>query len=382
MNIAIALKVLLYSHAFDPSLGGVETVSRTLAEGFVQRGIDCKVVTQSPGPGQAFAFEVVRQPGRAQVKALVQWADVVLFNGATVSLQPWVLLSRKPFVWVHVGYQAATLDGAGWVEGRTAPLTPWASVRFHAGLYGWPAALKGGLKLLGRRLVARHAVAHNIAITQWMDRHLPLPRQVQIYNPFPVDAFRAVPATPAPDHDFFFLGRLVQEKGIDTLIEAFIRLRRTHAGTPRLLLIGDGPERDKLQRMVAQAGLSDAVNFAGKQSGPALLQWVARGRIGVLPSVWFEPMGGVAVELMAAGRCLIVSAQGGLAECVGEAGLTFPNGDAPALAARMAQLLDDPALQQALVARGRERAQAFAPGPFIDRYVALLRGLVARGAGR
>jgi len=366
------MNVLLYSHAFDPSLGGVETVSRTLAEGFVARGLACRVVTQTPGPGTSFPFEVIRQPATGQIRELVRWADVVLFNGATLALQPWVLLARKPFVWVHVGYQAATIDGAGWVDGVRSPLTPWASFVFHARRGGLKGGVQHGLKLAVRRFVARFLVTRNVAITQWMDRMLPLPRQVQIYNPFPIDQFRAADGRPA-DHAFFYIGRIVQEKGIDTLIRAFAIVLARSDTAPRLLLIGDGTARPAIEGLVDELGVREHVTFAGKQSGAALVDWVARGQIGVLPSVWYEPMGGVAVELLAAGKSMIVSEQGGLAECVGEAGLVFPNGDHAALAERMLQLLADSELQRTLAARARERTQVFAPGPLVDRYVELLR---------
>lgn len=368
------MNVLLYSHAFDPSLGGVETVSRTLADGLVARGMACKVITQTPGPGADFPFEVVRQPAGERIRELVRWADVVLFNGASLALQPWVLLSRKPFVWVHVGYQAACIDGAGWVDGARSPLTPWASFVFHARRSGWKGGIKDGLKLLLRRFVATRLVTRNVAITRWMDRRLPLPRQVQIYNPFPIEQFRAADGRPA-DHDFFYVGRIVQEKGIDTLIRAFAAVVQHSDPAPRLLLIGDGTARDGIESLVDELGLRRHVTFAGKQSGPALIEWVSRGLIGVLPSVWYEPMGGVAIELLAAGKCLIVSEQGGLAECVGDAGLVFPNGDDGELAKRMLELLGDPALQRVLAERARQRARSFAPAPFIDQYVALLKQL-------
>ncbi|MGJ7491866.1 glycosyltransferase family 4 protein [Variovorax sp. ZT4R33] len=372
------MKVLLYSHAFHPSLGGVETVSMTLAQGFVANGIDCKVVTQSEGSTpDDFGFEVVRRPGRAQARALVRWADVVLFNGASLALQPWVMLARKPFVWVHVGYQAACIDGLGWVDNAPAPMTPWASVRFHARRTGWPRALREGLKLALRRSVALCGVDRNVAITRWMDAALPLPRQQHIYNPFPIAQFAGADRT-APEFDFFYMGRIVQEKGVDVLVHAFADVLRRHGAGPRLLLIGDGGARPDIERLVAELGLSQAVVFAGKQSGAALVDWVGRGAVGVLPSVWYEPMGGVAIELMAAGKCLIVSAQGGLAECVGDAGLDFPNGDAQALANRMLQVLQDPAQRDALAAAARQRSKAFLPERFIAQYIALLQDVIAR----
>lgn len=374
------MKVLLYSHAFHPSLGGVETVSMALAQGFVANGVACKVVTQSEADGEAapdFGFEVIRRPGRAEARALVQWADVVLFNGASLALQPWVLLQRKPFVWVHVGYQAACIDGLGWVDNAPAPLTPLASVRFHARRSGWGFALREGLKLALRRAVAKRAVHRNVAITRWMDQALPLPRQVQIYNPFPIAQFAGADR-PNPEFEFFYMGRMVQEKGVDVLVHAFAEVRRRHGPGPRLLLIGDGGARPDIERIVAEHGIGDAVVFAGKQSGAALVDWVGRGGIGVLPSVWYEPMGGVTIELMAAGKCLIVSAQGGLAECVGDAGLVFPNGDAMALADRMLELLNDPARRDALAAAARERARQFLPERFVAQYIALLRDVIAR----
>lgn len=375
------MKVLLYSHAFHPSVGGVETVSMALAQGFIATGgIECRVVTQSKAGSEApaaYGFEVIRHPDHAQQRELVRWADVVLFNGASLALQPWVLLARKPFVWVHVGYQVACIDGLGWVDNASAPITPLASVRFHARRSGWGTALREGAKLGLRRAVARFAVDRHVAITQWMQHALPLPRQLQIYNPFPIAQFAGAD-TPNPAFDFFYMGRLVQEKGVDVLVRAFAELLRHHGPGPRLLLIGDGAARPVIERMVAEFGLAEAVVFAGRQSGAALVEAVGRGGIGIIPSAWYEPMGGVAIELMAAGKCLIVSAQGGLAECVGDAGLCFPNGDHAALAERMQQLLDDPVRRAALSAAARARAQEFLPGRFVAQYVALLRDVVAR----
>ena len=369
------MKVLLYSHVFHPSTGGVETVSRTLAEGFAQRGIDFKLVTSTPAgdDSTAFSFSVIRQPGPAQVRELVGWADVVLFNGASLALQPALLLARKPFIWVHVGYQVSCIDGLGWVDGEAAPITPWGSVAFHSRRSGPMRAAIGGVKLLLRRIVARHFVHRHVAITQWMEKAQPLPRQVQIYNPFPIDRFRgAAPMSEAP-YDFVYLGRMVSEKGVDTLIQAFARVVEQSQARPRLLLIGDGDRMAQMQQLSRSLGLEGNVHFAGRQSGQALVDWVGQGAVGIVPSAWEEPMGGVAIELMAAGRGLIVSERGGLAECAGDAGLRFPNGDVQALADTMLRLLAEPQLRHTLSQRALQRAERFAPEGFVDQYIELLR---------
>ena len=376
------MKVLLYSHVFHPSTGGVETVSRTLAEGLAKRGIDFKLLTSTPAAGSdptEFDYEVIRAPDARAVRSLIGWADVVLFNGASLALQPALLLSRKPFVWVHVGYQVSCIDGLGWVDGEPAPRTPWASVAFHARRSGPARAAIEGLKLALRRLVARHFVDRHVAITQWMDKAQPLARQVQIYNPFPIDRFRAAAPASQALYDFVYLGRMVSEKGVDTLIQAFARVVGQASVKPNLLLIGDGDRMAQMQQLARTLGVEDSVHFAGRQSGRALVDWVGRGAVGIVPSAWEEPMGGVAIELMAAGRGLIVSERGGLAECAGDAGLLFPNGDEVALADCMLRILAEPQLRHTLSQRALLRAERFAPERFVDQYIDLLRATASGG---
>jgi len=297
----------------------------------------------------------------------------VLFNGASLALQPALIFSRKPFIWVHVGYQVSCIDGLGWVDGEPSPMTPWASLGFHMRRSGPLRGAIGGLKLLLRRFVAKRLVTRHIAITQWMDKALPLPRQVQIYNPFPLDRFRGAPPVSEAPYDFVYLGRMVSEKGVDTLIHAFAQVVARAAVRPRLLLIGDGDRMAAMQDLARSLGVEGDVHFAGRQGGQALVDWVGQGAVGIVPSVWQEPMGGVAIELMAAGRGLIVSERGGLAECAGDAGLLFPNGDAQALADCMLRVLDEPQLRHTLGQRALQRAELFMPDRFVDQYIDLLR---------
>jgi glycosyltransferase involved in cell wall biosynthesis len=100
----------------------------------------------------------------------------------------------------------------------------------------------------------------------------------------------------------------------------------------------------------------------------------------VAPSLWQEPFGLVAVEAMAAGKPVIASRTGGLADIVrdGESGLLVPPGDAPALAAALERLLDDIALRRAMGARARQIAAAeYDWGVVVRRhYLPLLEDLV------
>src|SRR5690554_4720877 len=234
------MKVLLYSHFFYPSIGGLESVSLTLAKAFVENGVHCKVITTTNSNfDDNFSFTVTRSPDwRTQVE-LVRWADIVLFNGASLALQPWVLLLKKPFIWIHTGYQVSCIDGCGWVEGERAPIEPVPSFLYHVKRTGLGSGSKGGFKLIIKSVFAKHLGSKNVAITNWMLNTQPLPKQVHIYNPFPIDDFYS-PNDIEPTYDFFFLGRLVSEKGVASLLHAFYIAILIIAKPLRLLIIGDG----------------------------------------------------------------------------------------------------------------------------------------------
>ena len=75
------MKILLSSHAFYPNLGGLESVSEVLADEWVRRGHEVRVVTQTPGADKPeWGFEVVRQPCAGELMNLVRWSDVFFHN--------------------------------------------------------------------------------------------------------------------------------------------------------------------------------------------------------------------------------------------------------------------------------------------------------------
>jgi glycosyltransferase involved in cell wall biosynthesis len=286
--------ILLYSRPFFPATGGLETVSITLAEQIVAAGHACTVLTETPagtGPERSFPFPVERRLGPRARLALVRSADLVHTNGASLALFPYAKVARKPFIWTHQGYQLVAVDGLGWLDGQPAPLTPLASLRLHARKRGLERAAFEAAKLALRRAVG-HLADGNVAITSWVARRQPLPRQVVIYTPFPLGRFKgaAAPRAGGPRHDFLYVGRLVSEKGVATLLRALARLNGRPGRRPAtLLLVGDGEHRAALERLAASLGLEAHATFAGQKRDQALLDAVAEGRIAVVPSEWEGP---------------------------------------------------------------------------------------------
>lgn len=147
--------------------------------------------------------------------------------------------------------------------------------------------------------------------------------------------------------------RLAPQKGIATLIEAWAALASRYPDG-LLLVAGDGPLRGDLEAQARALGIAPRVRFAGfREDVRALL---AAADLAAIPSLQ-EGQSLFAVEAMAAGTPVVASTAGGLAEMVreGETGLSVPPGDATALAAALARLLDD----AALAAQLRRDARAF-----------------------
>jgi glycosyltransferase involved in cell wall biosynthesis len=157
---------------------------------------------------------------------------------------------------------------------------------------------------------------------------------------------------------FAYVGRLVSEKGIDCLLEAS-RLLREEGHHFIVRLIGDGPERPKLEAIIARDHLEPTVQVTGFLTGTALAKALLDVRIVVMPSVWEETAGLAAMEQMMRGRMVIASDIGGLGEIVGDTGLKFSPGDAVALADAMRKIVLLPALIDSFGKIARERAQKF-----------------------
>lgn len=328
------MRILLHSHLFAPSVGGVEQVAFILAGEFQRSGHEVQVCTSTPpGAGVEGSFPIVRRPSAAALRRLVRWSQLVFHNN--ISLQAaWPLLGcLRPWVIAH---------------------HTW--IRRPQGGLGWQDRLK--------RSVLRFAT--NIAVSQAIAASLPVPSTV-IENPYQEDIFRVDERQPR-SRDLIFVGRLVSDKGADLLLEALARLHGRNL-RPNLTVVGLGPELDKLKSQAAGSGLQGQITFAGLKVGNDLAALLNQHRILVAPSRWQEPFGIVALEAIACGCAVIGSAGGGLPEAIGPCGLTFPNHDAPALAARLAELLESGEKIAALRAAAPTHLERHRPPVVAARYL-------------
>lgn len=338
------LKILLLTHAFSPAIGGIETMSALLAEGFTRRGHTVTVVTQTPSAGSSTTpYQVLRAPSPRQLLSAFRACDVVFHNNISLqTLWPLVFV-RRPWVVAH---------------------HTW--IRRVDGSLGWQDRLK--------RFVLRYS--SGIAVSRAIAEDVPAPCEV-IPNPYDDAVFKVLPEN-RRDRDLVFLGRLVSDKGADLLLDAIARLK--HRGQHlTATFIGTGPESTSLQAAVESLGLQQDVVFAGALTGQALVAELNRHRVLVVPSRCREAFGLVALEGMACGCVVVGSEGGGLPDAIGPAGRTFPNGDVEALTEVLFGLLTNPDSMRALQARAPEHLRAHAVERAVDRYLSVLGLAVAGG---
>lgn len=379
-----SVKILLYSHAFWPSIGGVERVSHNLANGLVSRGHTVTLVTETSCENeQKMGYRVMRCLSGHALDRLVAEHDLVHSSGSSIRCFPSAWQAGKPFSWTHHGYQLQCIDGAGWVNGAPAPLTPLASMRHHARIFGPKPALIGASKVCARRLVGRLAAA-NVATSKHALSIQPLPRQRLIYNPADLSSVAvsnrvAESYLQASECTFTYVGRLVSEKGVDDLIHAFAQLSRQELEweglrKSTLKIIGDGPELSNLKKLASDLSVDDRICWRKV----LLADESARIGISIIPSAWEEPGALIVLELMAAGKPLIVSQNGCLSECAGDAALTFPNRNREALLRAMTLLSNNKELQFRLSRNALERVKLFDPESSIAAYEQMFTAILGK----
>jgi glycosyltransferase involved in cell wall biosynthesis len=356
------MNILLYCYAFSPSIGGIETVTETLARNLTKLGHSCVVTTETASASsENFPFDVVRKPGYRTILKLMRKADVIC--NIELSLKFFLLskIARKPLIWIHNGYKLVSIDALGWYKNEPAPMQPWKSFLFYCKKEGLVYAVKEGFKLYFRRWASANIFC-NVAGSEWISKRQPLKNQVQIYAPFPVREFAEIAGIQNKIYDFVFLGRLVPEKGVQVLLKAFQKLvvEKEHQQL-KLAIIGYGAAENLLKSLSRELGISKQVDFLGSKKGKPLLDIISRSEVAVIPSYWEEPFGGVALQMLAAGRMMIVSENGGLKEVVGNLGLTFTNGNEEELFLVMKEVLENRNLKINFQSKREDQLKKFDP---------------------
>lgn len=378
MNIAI------FASAFYPHIGGVEEVVRQLAAEYRKCGIGVIVITNRwprslPRHEELDGIPIYRLALRVPEGSLKARVNYLLTHAIIRRGMIGILRKHRINV-LHVhcvssnGYYALLAQ-----QQLKLPLvvtTHGERTMDAAQIYQHSVFLNGVLRELLAE--ADHITACSRQTLEDMEQYSGKSfgtRGSVIYSGIaPLDFQGAVPyGNPRPY--VLAIGRLVPQKGFDLLIEAFSK-----AGLDlELLIAGEGPERESLERLVRELKLEKSVRFLGRADRSKAVSLFAGCRFFVMPSRQ-EPMGIVNLEAMALGKSVIAPRVGGVPEIVvdNETGLLVPGGDVAALAQAMVRLDGDDALRSRLGEAGRIRAQKFGWPEIGGQYLDIYRNIIAK----
>ncbi len=173
------------------------------------------------------------------------------------------------------------------------------------------------------------------------------------------------------------VGRLHSIKGLDTLISAFALLRKRYSQQQcKLLLAGEGPEREALMQLAQSLQVADRIIWAGWQSNTAPLYQIAD--IVVCSSIQ-EGFGNVILEAWANGTAVLSTAAEGPVELIdsGESGILVPIGAPEAMADALCQLIDTPAMRDELAYQGAIQLEThYSEDAIVKQYADLYRDII------
>ncbi len=240
-----------------------------------------------------------------------------------------------------------TLHGFDVSRRRRSLLLSLRPALVHAVL-GWRGLMRGGALFLAVSQTVADAALRRGAPALRLRRHA-----------VGVDLDRLRAAGPGEAGLIVHVGRLVEKKGASLLLDALAAIA-DRVPNARLVIIGEGPLRRRLQAQASHLGLGDRAELLGALDHPATLAWLARATVVAAPSRTAgngdaEGLPTVVLEAAALGRAIVASDTGGTAEALQAdlSALLVPSGDAERLAEPLARVLMEPGLARRLGSAAR-----------------------------
>ena len=385
MSGVAPMNVLVITGIFPPDIGGPATYVPAIGEALVERGHRVSVLTLSdddpPSRDRDYPFAVERisragfKPWRfVRVAAAIfrkgRTADVIYVNGLALEAAAANFFLRRPLVQKIVGDWAwERASNKGWVRESFD--------EFQIRRHGFKVEL---LKVL-RRFCARRA-DRLIVPSRYLARAvagwgIAEKKIAVIYNAVeaPLPTRCEVPlATPVK---IVTVGRLVALKQIDRLIAALAGCEQ--AG---LVIVGDGPERARLEEVGRCCCAAERIYFAGQKSKAETLALMSACDLFVLNSI-HEGFPHVVLEAMSVGLPVVATAVGGTPELIrdGQNGILIPPDGNSALAQTLTRLVAAPAECRRLAAAATRTLEQFQPMQMIEQTQAVLRACAGSRGG-
>lgn len=376
-----SLKIVVHCVYYPPEVGGLESHVHYLCRGLAERGHVVTVVTSLSRAGL---------PTREEVDGVRVWRTP--------------LPSRTPRGWfahaarstkrtreavadadvVHAQAFPSILPCSLALAGRSTPLAATIHTSHFLRLAD-RKTIRSALGALIRR--SDHNFAASNELAQAVRGLGPSLEAEVLVNGVDADVFRPVPPSlpaPAPARRLVVPRRLFAKNGVEFFVRAMPAIAAAGARKEieiDALVVGGGPERERLERLAEELGVGSRIRFLGPRPHDEMPGLLCSGDLAVLPSL-VEATSVAALESMACGVPVAASNVGGLPEIVDDAvGGLFEPGDPEALAAGVVALLADPALPERGRTARRRVARHWSNDRLVERHLEAYRRLTGQGCG-
>lgn len=365
MSAAAARRRLLFLTGY-PAIGGpLPKLAPLMVDGFHKAGYDVRTLGWSAHTaGHESVVRKVRGRGEDVTRVLRQiraWRPDALY--VNTAHNPSALVRDLPLA----------LAISGW---RPPFVLHFHGSESHRLVASGHAALKAASRALVTRTDSVLLLSHE-EHREWR-RFCPEARYDVVINPFVPEGRAAACAAPRGGDEprFFFVARLIPEKGCFDLVEAFARVRRRCAC--RLVVAGRGPARDEMARRAAELGVLDSIDLLGYVSGEGLAAAYRTADVFVLPSYFPEGFPLAVMEAMGYALPVITTRIRGCADHLEEGvnALFVPARDPSALTTAMERLAGDGRLRESMGRANATKVQDFAPGRVMPTYLDVLDAVI------
>jgi glycogen synthase len=369
------MRIIMWSDAFWPTVGGTEMMVGNLIIALKKAGHELMVITaNSKQTPPVWEYEGV-PVYRFRFNRMLENRDLKQI-GEIVSRIAELKREFKPDV-VH--YHSGLAETSAFYHLHTRQAHPSPTVMTIHAMYTpylQPQTLLGRMARTSNWVTAVSATT--LAETRTLAPEIKA-HSSTIYNGLPIPALEPTLLQFSPPR-LLCVGRTVKEKGFDLAIVAMTQIRQKFPEA-RLIIAGEGEARPALEAKVAELGLGEAVEFLGLVDPTEIPALINTASLVIMPSRWSEPFGLSALQAAQMARPIVATRIGGLPEVVaeGETGLLFKQDDSAALADSILYMLEHPVEAQRMGEAARKRArEKFSLDATVSAYETLYRRLIAQ----
>ena len=377
------MRILLLNYEYPPLGGGAARATQNMVHSFITiyPDLEVDIVTSSTGGYEEEALSPVVSIFKLDVgkKGEIHYQHTMELLRYLFKARAFVkkLLRTRKYDIIHAFF-AVPAGFIAWRLGKQAPYivslrgsdVPYFNDRFNI-LYHFLTPL---LRII--LCNAAKVTANSILLKELANRSFPRVPISVITNGIDTDFYTPAISFPVSPFNILFVGRLIQRKGVNYLLQAFAKLRMEKEAV--LTIAGTGNLNDVLKKQTDELCLTDSVYFLGELRGKDLLKAYQSANVFVLPSL-NEGMSNALLEAMACGLPVIVTDTGGTKELVSANGIIVEKKSADALYNALLKLSTSPDQCIEMGKKSRKIAENMSWNNMAEQYYELYQATLKTG---